>query len=488
MMYSHLHAQSTEAWNELNQMIVSGIADWKIPGLAAVVVKDGEVVFQEVYGVKNLETQAPIDGNTLFNMGSTTKAIICIALGMLVDQGELDWHDPVTKHIPSFTLSDPYITQEIRVKDLLTHNAGIQAADLLWFLDSLSTEATISKFAYSPKGYPIRGDFDYNNLMYAVAGEVIHHVSGQHWTQYVKENIFKPLQMSKTKARANELFDDGNFVTPYLDDIEDGMMVVNYNLSDQIGAAGMIWSCANDVANYLQFLVGGGVFNSDTLLQPETFQFLFEPHSFVPDHTFYPTRTLTQPNWQTYGLGWFQHDYQGEKLDFHTGSIAGLVAICGILHEKDVAVYVFANLDHAELRHAILYKALDIYAFNDVDGRNWHEEIFKLYQNLREQTKVAISNQRKTRQFDTTPTLELSEYQGTYYHDMLGRIEVQLVGNHLELDFNEFVTFTARHWHYNTFRSEQNSRYKLRTMFHFNLNPAGKVEELEGFGEVFQKK
>ncbi len=140
-------------------MIVQGMKDWKVPGLATIVVKDGEVVFQETYGVKNLESKEPVDENTLFNMASTTKAIVAIAMGMLVDDGKLDWDDKVTDYVPYFKLSDSYSTADARVKDLLTHNLGIGNADALWMLDSLSTKETIQRFQFAEKTYPLRGGF-----------------------------------------------------------------------------------------------------------------------------------------------------------------------------------------------------------------------------------------------------------------------------------------------------------------------------------------
>ncbi len=261
-------------------MIVQGMTDWKIPGLATIVVKDGQVVFQKTYGVKNLVSNEPVDENTLFNMASTTKAIVAIAMGMLVDDGKLNWDDKVVDHLPYFQLSDPYITADARVKDLFTHNLGIVNADVLWTLDSVSTRETVKDFDLLKKGYPLRGGFTYQNIMYAVAGEVIEAVSGKPWNQFVKERIFNPLGMTRTQAIANDIFKVGNYVTPYFDDPEDGMVEVDYGFSDQIGPAGMICATPNDIAKYLTFVVNDGIHKSDTLIRPKTFKYLFEPHSF----------------------------------------------------------------------------------------------------------------------------------------------------------------------------------------------------------------
>ena len=481
-----INAQNKAKSNILDEMIIRGIKDWKIPGLTAVVVKNSEIVFQKTYGVKNLKTREPIDEYTLFNMGSTTKAIISIALGILVDQRKINWNDKVRDYLPSFELSDSYITQEARIKDLLTHNLGIGQADLLWTIDSVSTKNTISRLKYAKKIYPLRGGYEYNNVMYAVAGEVINIISGVHWTTFVEKNILEPLEMTHTKTKASELFDGGNYVTPYLNDIEDGIIQVNYNFSDQIGAAGMIWSCSNDIQNYLHFLVNDGVFKSQTILSEETFNYIFKPHIIIPSSSFYPTQKLTKPNWISYGLGWFQHDYRGIKLDFHTGSIEGLIAIAGIIQDKDIAVYVFANMDHAELRHAIMYKAFDLFVFDD-DSFNWNKEVFSLYDRLRNEAILANNKQIANRAHNTKPSFRLEKYTGDYKHEMLGNVNVRVVNNSLELNCNDFLKLNASHWHYDTFQSNKNNRYKTKVMFNFKINQSGQIDELEIFGNRFIK-
>ena len=471
---------------QLDAMIVQGMQDWKVPGLATIVVKDGEVVFQKTYGVKNLTTKEPVNENTLFNMASTTKAIVAIAMGMLVDEGKLDWDDKVVDHLPYFKLSDPYITANARVKDLFTHNLGIGNADVLWTLDSVSTKETIKKFQFAEKAYPLRGGFTYQNIMYAVAGEVIKEVSGQPWNEFVTERIFKPLGMNRTQAVASDIFKVGNFVTPYYDDSEEGIVEVDYGFSDQIGPAGMICSSANDISKYLTFLVNDGVHKSDTLVQPKTFKYLFEPKSFLGNTGTYPTNALTKPNWNTYAMGWFQQDYRGHKLDFHTGSLFGLVAIAGIVHEKDMAVYVFANLDHAELRHAILYKAIDLFAFED-DSRDWHNEFFNLYQGFKKSNLEFQEKKKKERILNTKTSLALIEYEGTYNNELIGSAKVKYNNGQLHIDFNDFVKYNLEHWHYDTFLTNKDSRFRQKMMIRFELNTDGKVQELDLFGDVFTK-
>ena len=481
---SSIHAQDKVAI--LDAMIREGIQDWHIPGMTAIVVQEGEVVFSKVYGVKNIDSQKPVNRETLFNMGSTTKAVVCMALGKLVDQQKLKWDDKVRSHLPEFRLSDPYITEEARVQDLLTHNLGIAPADLLWVIDSVSTEQTVARFALSEKSYPLRGGFAYNNMMYAVAGEVIEAVSGMHWTKFVEEHIFRPLEMQRSVARVSDIFSSGNYVTPYQYDTAEGLYPAPFNRSDQIGAAGMIWTCTADMEHYLQMLSQGGVYKGKRLLSPETFSYLFKPHAFVGGTNFYPTQELTKPDWMTYGLGWFQHNYRGHKLDFHTGSIAGLVAIAGIIHDTGTAVYVLANRDHAELRHAILYKAMDLWAFDDPE-RPWHREIFELYEKSRERQETALKKFNESQIPGTSSSLPLEAFTGKYSHPMLGEAMVNVSESGLEINFNEFVSFHTEHWHYNSFISDKDNKLQSRLLFTFEIGADGTVSKLGAFGEHFEK-
>ena len=222
-------------------------------------------------------------------------------------------------------------------------------------------------------------------------------------------------------------------------------------------------------------------------MSKKTFDYLFKPHAFVTDASFYPTQQLTKPHWKTYGLGWFQHDYRGEKLDFHTGSLGGLIAICGIIRDKNTAVYVFANMDHAELRHAIMYKAMDLFAFDD-NSTDWHQEIFELYSKFKKQQKEYVEKMRSDRVKDTEPTLDLAAYEGEYTHPMLGKAMVKRTDTGLTIDFNSFMSLDTYHWQYNTFMSTKENPYRAEIDFNFLIGSDGKVKALEAFGDKFDKQ
>jgi hypothetical protein len=222
-------------------------------------------------------------------------------------------------------------------------------------------------------------------------------------------------------------------------------------------------------------------------VKPKTFKNLFKPHALLTDDSTYPTNALTKPAWNTYGLGWFQQDYRGTKLDFHTGSLEGLVAIAGVVHEKGLAVYVFANLDHAELRHAIMYKAIDLFGFDD-DSRDWHKEVFDLYAGIRDKSRTALEKKREERVKGTTPSLPLSSYTGIYQNEKLGSAKVTLQNDRLQVNFNDFVSFDMAHWHYDTFRATRKTNWGEEFFFNFQLNRSGKAYILDLYEEEFIKE
>lgn len=470
--------------DKMDAMIKQGMKDWYVPGLSAIIMKDGEIVFQKSYGVRDVETGEAVDENTLFSMASTTKAIVCLSLGILVDRDKLNWDDKVVDHVPSFKLSDPYLTANARVIDLLTHNMGPENISLAWIIDSVSTQETISRLAHADIEYPVRGGFAYQNVMYAVAGEVIESITGESWNTFVAENIFQPLEMKRSVALAKSVLKSGNYASPHVNDEERGVIKVGQTFSDQIGPAGMIWSCTRDIGNYLTYLLNDGVYKGKRLVTPETFEYLFQAHAILSEEDYYPTHTLTNPHWETYGLGWFQNDYRNRKVDFHTGSLPGLVAIVGLMHDEDVAVYVFANMDHAELRHAIMYKAFDLYVFED-DSRDWHKEVFDLYSSIIKESSRYKEDRKEARVKNTSTTLPLPRYAGTYKNDLLGTVRINTIGNQIYISFNDILNYKMEHWHYDTFQTEKDLKWQFRLLVNFNLNNVGNIESLEVFGEEF---
>jgi CubicO group peptidase (beta-lactamase class C family) len=463
--------------------------EWKVPGMAITVVQDGKVILAKGYGVRELGKAAPVDADTLFGAMSTTKAMTAVSLGMLVDEGKVSWDDKVIKHLPDFRVADAYVTSELRIRDLLTHNGGMGNADFLWaWTPELSTAEIVKRMQYARPAYPFRGGYAYQNVMYAVAGQVIEKVSGMPWERFVTERLFGPLGMKNTFATYSASSSYQNRSAAHFD-IDGTITVIPEQIADPIAPAGAVWSTPRDIAKWMDFMLGNTIVNGKQLLKPATHQALLRPQAIVPPGEFYPTVSLTKPHWTTYGFGWFQHDYRGEMVNFHTGSLAGRTAIIGLIPEKKMGIYIFGNIDHAEVRHALMYKAFDVFAFGEGSGRDWSKEMKTLYDGLAAQGEKQAEALKARRKLDTKPSLALTAYVGKYADPLYGEMEVTLTDGKLRLSIGKGTrSADLEHWHYDTFRTVWQQRWLGEGLASFQLNSlSGEVEAINVSGAQLRR-
>jgi len=478
-------AETAPALAGFDEYVTKGVADWQIPALAVAVVKDGEVVFAKGYGVLDLSKPDSADENTLFAIGSTTKAMTAAALGMLVDEGKLGWDDPVTKHLPWFQLHDPVVTREVTVRDLLTHRAGLPNADFLWYGRDNTPHDILFRMRYLPQETSLRSHFTYQNVMYAAAGAVVAKVSGMPWEDFVRTRLLEPLGMTGTALTLSGLAGKANVASPHYS-IDGDVQVIENASVDPIAPAGSIWSSVSDMAKWMRFLLEGATPDGKHLLKEETLEELFRPQTVVDRDEFYPTQRLTRPKWTTYGLGWFQHDYQGRVVDFHTGSIDGMVAIHGLIRAERLGVYVLANLDHAELRHALMYTVFDLYGGGEGPRRDWSADLRELYRSLEKEAEERKAEVEAKRVPGTRPSLPPEGYVGAYSDPLAGDATVSKSGEELRLSFGPTLAGSLEHWHHDVFRVSWDRKWQGTAFVMFRLGVEGEVESLEIDGLGFR--
>jgi CubicO group peptidase (beta-lactamase class C family) len=478
------HAQGNPKADEFDRYVTRALGQWKTTGLAIAVVKDGRIVFAKGYGVREIGRPAPVDTSTLFAVASTTKAMTAAAIGILVDEGKVRWDDPVTKHIPRFRLQDPWVTREITVRDLLTHRAGLDNADYLWYVSDFPIDTIVDRVAMLKPAYSMRSSFIYQNVMYIVAGEVVSAASGMPWAEFVRRRIFEPIGMRNTYAVASLVPSGSNAATPHFRYGGDTIAVARRDRSQVLGPAGDVWSNVADMSRWARFLLDSGRVDGKALLEPATWAELFTPQTMVPPDEFYPSQQLTRPAWRTYGLGWFQHDYRGRKLDFHTGSLAGMVAIMGLVHEEKFGVFISANVDHAEIRHALMYKAIDTWVAGP--GRDWSTDLLAIYDRQRVRRDSVRAANEASRITNTRPSLELSKYAGTYRDPVAGRVHVQVVNGRLRFEASPALRGLLEHWHYDRFRVRYDDRWQGTDPVSFTIGN-GTPTALEFAGYTFRR-
>ena len=468
--------------------------DWQVPGLAISVVRDGRIVFAKGYGVRELGRPAPVDAQTLFAIGSTTKAITAAALALLVDDGKLRWDDPVTRYLPTFQTGDPYLTREMTVRDLLTHRGGLGNADYLWYESEVPAAEVRRRVRFLRPAYSLRSSFIYQNVMYALAGDVVAAASGMPWEEFVRRRIFDPLGMTRTVATLREAESSDNVASPH-DRVDGAIRPIRNASVDPVAPAGSIWSSVSDMARWMLFMLDTArTADGRHVLKPATWSELLKPQAIVTAQGFYPTARLTRPHWTTYALGWFQHDYNGRAVSFHTGSIDGMVAIIGLIPDERLGVYVLANLDHAEVRHALMYTVFDLWNPGPPGsgresrgaGRDWSAELLRLYGGLQAQADSARMRQEAQRVAGTRPTLPLERYAGTYEDSLYGAATVTHENGRLMLRRGARRA-VLEHWHYDTFRARWANAWQGTSMATFILGARGTPDRLEISGATLRR-
>ncbi len=464
--------------------VKKAIKEWEVPGLAIVVVKNNQVVFKKSYGTRELGTTQWVDNQTLFVCASTTKAMTATCMGMLVDEGKLKWDDPVIKYLPSLQLYDPFVTRELRVRDLFLHNSGVGNTDYLWADNTLSSDEILDHLKLVSPSYSFRSGFIYQNIFYLIAGKVIEKISGKPWSVFIRERIFQPLGMNRTVSQFAQIKDD-NFSKPHYR-IDSTITVITHDReTDTIGPAGSVLSCIDDISLWLKCMLDSSKYAGGRLVKPDTWKELLKPQTLVTEQEFYPTQKITKPNFTTYAMGWFQQDYKGRKLNFHTGSLSGAVAIHAQMPEEKTGVYIFGNLDHAELRHALMFRALDQFALGG--DRDWSTEFLTLYTQIKNEARKKTKESEAKRVLNTHPSLPIEEYIGKYQHPLFGSIEIIMLNGKLTSITNHITTGTIDHWNYDTFRLVYDQKWKGKEYLNFHLNTEGKVSEISMNGVVLEK-
>ncbi len=483
---SKVAAPSTPSKTEqLDSFIQSAMQKWKTTGLSVTVVKEGDVIFKKGYGVTDIRTNEPFTTSTIAFCASTTKAMTAACLGMLVDEGKIKWDDKLKNILPAFRLYDPYVSDELTIKDLLTHNAGLGNADNLWVFGFNTTEI-LNRMKFMKPAYPYHASFIYQNLMYVVAGEVVKQISGKTWDAFIQERLFQPLEMKHTYTLFKDSYQEPSRMTPhwmYGDTVIKPIEALDFG---EFNPAGSVVSNADDISHWLQFLQDSAKWKGQRLLSAASYTEMFRPQSFVTPAEFYPTQAKTKPHWMTYGLGWFQQDYRGKMIQFHTGSLDGAIAIHGFIPEEKFSIYLFANLDHNEVRHAILWKAIDLWSFND-NHRDWNNELYDLYKARRDAGYKAEKDKEAKRILNTSPSLSLSQYAGEFSNELYGKANITYTNGKLLIELPNHFNLTLTHWNFDTFKGAFNHEWYGPAFVRFNLNTDGVVNSVDIDGDVYQK-
>lgn len=422
------------------------VQEWDVPSATIGIVKDGKLVFTGNYGVKTVGNTKQPDANTLYAIASNSKAFTSAVMGMLVQEGKVDWNDKVKDYLPYFAVYDEWVSNHVTIRDLLSHRVGLGtfSGDNIWYKSEMSTEEIIKHIQYVPQAYEFRSGYGYSNLMFITAGKLIETVTGKSWGQNVQERILDPLGMDRTITSVRNLDDKGNYATPHAR--KDN---TNYTIPwvswDNVAATGGIISSVNDMAKWMIFNLDNGVHKNDTLLAPQTRNMIWTPHNnFVVDQT--QANDFDQ-HYNGYGLGWALGEFKGHMRVSHTGGYDGMITAVTLIPDEKLGVVVLTNGVKSPIMAATYY-ALDRFLDKD-NTKDWSADYLQRTNSYAAQD-TRITDRKASRVQGTQPSIAVADILGKYTSNLVGPIHITKNGETLELTFENapLLSATLTHWHY----------------------------------------
>ena len=470
---------------------------FSVPGVAVAIVKDGRVVLAKGYGTRRLGETAPVDAHTRFGIASNSKAFTATALGMLVEEGAVEWDAPVQRYLPAFSLIDPYVSRELTVRDLLVHRSGLSlgAGDLLWWPASTETrEETVARLRHLPLSTSFRSAYAYDNVLYMVAGEVVAVASGETWESFVQNRILGRLGMADTKASvgagllrptrmgtATPIGSDnvsGTFAT-----IDGETVPVAVFDGENANPAAGIMSSASDMARWMTVQLDSGRValpnvQPGRLFTPATTEQLWSPVTPEPIRP-YPAETRAlQPQFKSYALGFNVQDLRGVKIVTHTGGLPGFVSQLTLVPSLGLGVMVLTNGQSGASFSAITQTVLDHYM--GAPPTDWVAVYKRLADQSADRAAATVAAAAEARDAASGPSLPLAAYAGTYSDPWYGDVTLTMEGDHLAIRFahTPLLVGTLDHWQHDTFAVRWTDRtLEADAYLTFALHPDGSVRE-----------
>jgi CubicO group peptidase (beta-lactamase class C family) len=452
-----------------------------VPGIGLAIVKDGKVLLAKGYGVRVLGESAPVDARTNFGIASNTKAFTATALGLLVEEGKLEWDAPVIRYLPWFQLSDPYVTRELTIRDLLVHRSGLGlgAGDLLWWPPSTyNRKEIVRRLRHVPLATSFRSAYAYDNVLYTVAGEVIEAVGGLSWEDFVSSRILAKVGMTNSTVRHTDAGSGGNVATPH-GSIDGKVRPVNPFASDNTNPAGGINSNPEDMAKWLIVqLDSGRVADGTSLFPPRLTRQLWQLVTPISIGTPPAELRALRPNFRGYALGFNVLDYGGKKVVTHTGGLPGYVSRVTMIPELRLGVAVLTNQESGEAFESLTYRVLDHYL--GLPPTDWIHS-YRAVQ-VRSDSLLGVRTQKTgtTRDSLSHPSLPLEKYAGIYTDAWYGEILITKEGAGLVITFTKTPSLVGdlTHWQYDTFVARWRDRELRADAFvTFSLNPDGSIDQ-----------
>lgn len=442
------HAAQAPVEDAVDDIVARFMAAFDTPGVAVAIVRKGASPWLKGYGVRTMGTNAPIDAHTRFGIASNSKAFTAAALAMLVEEKKLGWDDVLTKHLPEFKMADPAVTGMFTVRDLLVHRSGLPlgAGDLMYFPQSSHrAESAIRALQFLRPVRGFRAGYDYDNILYIVAGVLIERLSGLRWRDFVTQRMLQPLGMADAVA-SRELLASDNVAARHarLGPPVRGvgpMRIVQPDESPMIDAGAGINASVTDIAKWLEVQLALGKMAGDKRLwSAETAAEMWTPHVIMSSSDGATDLNPARPIMSGYALGWIVQDFRGRRLISHSGGLTGQVTQTAMIPSEGIGVAVFSNTEDAVsggIRNAVLDHLLNVAPAYDWVGS------YVARNRLAQENAAAAMAGGEAKPPEGGPSLPLSAYAGRYRDAWYGDILVSVKGRGLAIDFVPTPQFSS---------------------------------------------
>jgi len=447
------------------------LKDWNVPGCGIGIVVKDKLVFAKGYGYRNIENKLPVTPNTLFQIASNTKLFTATAIGLLVEEGKLDWDKPIKEYVPQIQFYNEELTSHVTIRDMLSHRTGISRHDNIWYKSDFTRQELFERLKYLEPSIPLRQGYLYNNLMYGAAGWIVEYVSHQTWEEFVKDRIFKPLGMTHSMFITEDMIKQPDFMSPYYEKRDTSILLPYpyYTKFQGVGPCGSIISSINDLSNWLIVQMHAGKFNNAQVIPASIIKETMQPASLtasVPDKYFENLNSI-------YGMGRGTSSYKGHYRTQHGGAIGGIYSSISFMPADSVGVIVFTNgAQVGQLPGIIANTVYD--KLLGLEITPWSERALKDYLKDKATEKETRKKPDIDRVTNTKPSHSLADYGGNYEDAAYGVMEIHEQNGQLDFTFNN-TTLPLQHYHYDRFVStddEINGKWSLL----FTTDAQGAIE------------
>lgn len=463
---------------DIEVYIENARTSWEVPGAAIGIVKDNNILLAKGFGTIKKDSKKKVDENTLFGIASNTKAFTSAGIALLVDEGKLNWDDRVVDYLPYFKLYDPYVTQNMTVRDLLCHRSGLKtfSGDLLWYGTNYSREEVVRKASGLKPTYDFRTEFGYSNILYLAAGLVIEEVSGMTYDDFIKERFFESLEMNRSNTSITAFEDDKNVASPHIT-FEDEVLAIDYVNWDNVAPAGSINSSIADMLNWMNMHLNNGIYQSDTIISGKQHAEMWKPQT-IQEISLWEQQIYPSIHFMTYALGWETFNYHGRKIVTHNGGLDGMISQVVLIPEENLGFVILTN-SSSSLTYVLMYYMLDV-LLNEFDN-DYSEILLEYKADVKAYDAEMKAKEEEERVKNTQMSFELEKYTGSYVDDMYGEVLIELKEGKLHINLlpTDIYEGTLSHWHYDVFKLNWNGPTSLpRGDVQFFMNAKAEIVKM----------